>query len=237
MFAKQQSILSKHQSERSTPPAPSVNAAVNSLATNHLGSDHGNVVQRTPASRELAPDTNAARDRAAQMQTQAQLQAQQQAQQQAQMPSGIPGTEQDGRRLFVGPEVKLKGAEILDCDTLHVEGRVEATMDSRVLQISKGGAFNGKVGIDVAEIHGEFEGELTARQQLVIHATGRVRGKIRYGQLVIENGGVLSGDIQSLNETRPSPLATTAPISPVISPATDKEVPSLNKHHLSTVAG
>ena len=34
-------------------------------------------------------------------------------------------------RLIVGPDVKLKGAEILDCDTLVVEGRVEATMDSR----------------------------------------------------------------------------------------------------------
>ena len=30
-------------------------------------------------------------------------------------------------RLIVGPDVKLKGAEILDCDTLVVEGRVEAT--------------------------------------------------------------------------------------------------------------
>lgn len=103
-----------------------------------------------------------------------------------------------GSRLIVGPDVKLKGAEILDCDTLVVEGRVEATMDSRVIRIAENGAYQGTVGIDVAEIHGNFDGELTARKQLIIHATGRVSGKIRYGTIFIEEGGEISGDVQSL---------------------------------------
>lgn len=104
-----------------------------------------------------------------------------------------------GARLIVGPDVKLKGAEILDCDTLVVEGRVEATMDSRVIRIADKGAFAGKVSIDIAEIHGSFEGELTARAQLIIHATGKVHGKIRYGKLVIDEGGELCGDINALS--------------------------------------
>ncbi|WP_374327529.1 polymer-forming cytoskeletal protein [Azonexus sp.] len=110
-----------------------------------------------------------------------------------------------GARLIVGPDVKLKGAEILDCDMLVVEGRVEATMDSRVIRIADKGAFSGKVSIDVAEIHGSFDGELTARSQLVIHATGRVSGKIRYGKLVIAEGGELCGDINALSAERSSP--------------------------------
>ncbi|QKV57086.1 MAG: polymer-forming cytoskeletal protein [Dechloromonas sp.] len=105
-------------------------------------------------------------------------------------------------RLIVGPDVKLKGAEILDCDTLVVEGRVEATMDSRVIRIAEQGSFTGKVSIDIAEIHGSFEGDLTARQQLIVHATGRVSGKIRYGKLVIDEGGELCGDINTLNENQ-----------------------------------
>jgi len=103
-------------------------------------------------------------------------------------------------RLIVGPDVKLKGAEILDCDTLVVEGRVEATMDSRVIRIAEQGSFTGKVSIDIAEIHGNFEGELTARHQLIVHATRRVSGKIRYGKLVIDEGGELCGDVNTLNE-------------------------------------
>ena len=104
-----------------------------------------------------------------------------------------------GARLIVGPDVKLKGAQILDCDTLVVEGRVEATMDSRVIRIAEHGAFIGKVSIDIAEIHGSFEGELTARSQLIIHSTGRVNGTIRYGRLVAEEGGELCGDINVLS--------------------------------------
>jgi len=62
-----------------------------------------------------------------------------------------PGRE-TGSKLIVGPDIKLKGAEITDCDTLVVEGRVEASMDSRAIQISEHGVFVGKAGIDVAEI-------------------------------------------------------------------------------------
>lgn len=104
-----------------------------------------------------------------------------------------------GSRLIVGPDIKLKGVEITDCDTLVVEGTVEASMDSRVVQIAEHGVFNGTVSIDIAEIRGRFDGELTARDQLVIHATGRVSGKIRYGKIKIEEGGEISGDIGKLD--------------------------------------
>ncbi len=107
-----------------------------------------------------------------------------------------------GSKLIVGPDIKLKGVEITDCDTLVVEGTVEASMDSRVVQIAEHGVFNGTVSIDIAEIHGCFSGELTAREQLIIHATGRVSGKIRYGKIKIEEGGELSGDI-ARTEGRP----------------------------------
>ena len=107
-----------------------------------------------------------------------------------------PPVAEGGSKLTVGPNIKLKGVEITDCDTLLVEGLVEATMDSRVIQISERGAFKGSAEIDIAEIHGQFDGNLTVRQKLTIHATGKVTGKVRYGKLVIEEGGQLTGDIQ-----------------------------------------
>ena len=127
-----------------------------------------------------------------------------------------PGRE-TGSKLIVGPDIKLKGAEITDCDTLVVEGRVEASMDSRAIQISEHGVFVGKAGIDVAEIRGRFEGELTARKQLVIRATGRVSGKVRYGKVAIEEGGEISGDIAALPEAQGSGVARAT--SPGRSPA------------------
>ena len=105
-------------------------------------------------------------------------------------------TTESGSRLIVGPNIKLKGVEITDCDTLVVEGTVEATMDSRVIQIMANGAFKGSADIDIAEIHGQFDGNLTVRDKLVIFSQGKVNGKIRYGKVVIEEGGQLSGDVQ-----------------------------------------
>ena len=105
----------------------------------------------------------------------------------------------EGGSAHVGPNIKLKGVEIDDCDTLVVEGRVEATMVSRAIQIAEHGAFNGKVDVDVAEIRGAFQGEMTARKKLVIHASGRVSGKIRYGKLLVQEGGEMSGDIGALS--------------------------------------
>lgn len=121
-----------------------------------------------------------------------------------------------GARLIVGPDVKLKGAEILDCDTVVVEGRVEATMDSRVIRIADQGSFAGKVSIDIAEIHGVFEGELTARSQLIIHATGKVSGKIRYGKLVIDEGGELCGEISSISADSRPHLRPAAELIPTL---------------------
>ena len=122
-------------------------------------------------------------------------------------------TPEGGSKLIVGPNIKLKGVEITDCDTLVVEGVVEATMDSRVIQISQHGTFKGKVGIDVAEIHGAFEGELTARERLIVHATGRVSGKIRYGRLVIEEGGHIDGNIEEEHATGGARASTSKPAS------------------------
>ena len=92
-------------------------------------------------------------------------------------------------------------------------------MDSRVIRIADKGAFIGKVSIDIAEIHGSFEGELIARSQLIIHATGRVSGKIRYGKLVIDEGGELCGDINALSTEKapsPKPIAELPPTLNVI---------------------
>ncbi|HKC42688.1 MAG TPA: polymer-forming cytoskeletal protein [Burkholderiales bacterium] len=106
--------------------------------------------------------------------------------------------ETKGSKLIVGPDIKLKGAEITDCDTLVVEGRVEASMDTRVIQIAESGALQGSVGVDVAEIRGRFDGELTVRKQLIIHPGGKVSGKIRYGKIMIEDGGEITGDVSTL---------------------------------------
>ena len=111
--------------------------------------------------------------------------------------------ETPGSKLFVGVNIKLKGVEISDCDVLVIEGQVEATVHSKQMEVSQPGTLHGTALIDVAEVHGEFSGELTARTRLIVHGTGRVSGTIRYGKLVVEEGGELSGDVKRIDADAP----------------------------------
>jgi cytoskeletal protein CcmA (bactofilin family) len=116
---------------------------------------------------------------------------------------------EDGRKLIVGPNIKLKGSEITDCEILVVEGRVEASMKSRDIRIAEGGVFAGKAEIDVAEVRGTFEGDLTARKKLIVYATGKVTGVIRYGAMMVEEGGMIAGDVGTLASASPTSTGRT----------------------------
>jgi cytoskeletal protein CcmA (bactofilin family) len=133
----------------------------------------------------------------------------------------VIGPDTPGSQLFIGPNIKLKGVEISDCDVLIVEGQVEATVNSKAMQIAKPGTLKGVAVIDVAEIDGEFSGELTAHSKLIVRGTGRVSGKIRYGRLIVADGGEISGDVQRIDATPglSAKVETAAPLArPQLSP-------------------
>lgn len=100
------------------------------------------------------------------------------------------------RQLTVGREISLSG-EIASCDTLIVEGSVEANLQNcRDVDIAETGLFKGSAEIDNADVRGTFEGTLTVRKRLLIRSGGHVSGTIRYGQLEIELGGQITGEVQ-----------------------------------------
>ena len=127
--------------------------------------------------------------------------------------AGTPSrrAETEMRTLIVGREIALSG-EITSCDRLVVEGSVEANLaNCRDIDIAESGLFKGSASIEEAEIRGRFEGVLTVKKRLLIRASGKVVGTIRYGQIEIERGGQISGDVQAQpaeDETRhPRPIA------------------------------
>ena len=116
-------------------------------------------------------------------------------------PTPSPGLssrrEAELRKLIVGREISLAG-EITSCDRLVVEGSVEANLaNCRDIEISDTGVYKGSASIEEAEIRGRFDGVLNVRRRLLIRASGRVTGTVRYGQIEIERGGQISGDVQS----------------------------------------
>jgi cytoskeletal protein CcmA (bactofilin family) len=124
-----------------------------------------------------------------------------------------PRNDSEVRKLTVGREITLSG-EITSCDKLIIEGSVEANLNNcRDVEIAESGLFKGSASIEEAEIQGRFEGNLVVRKRLLIKATGRVSGTIRYGQIEIECGGQISGDVQA------QPAADQADFTPEVTSA------------------
>ncbi|HKU86987.1 MAG TPA: polymer-forming cytoskeletal protein [Casimicrobiaceae bacterium] len=174
------------------PPLPGVSPArTTAPAAAEPPIVHRDAPQREPLSREPSPREPSAREPHREVPNREATHA--------------PSPEEAaGSKLFVGVNIKLKGVEISNCDVLVIEGQVDATINSKVMEISKPGTLTGTAMIDVAEIHGEFSGELTARTKLVVHGTGRVTGTVRYGKLVVAEGGTLDGELKQIDAAAPS---------------------------------
>ena len=109
----------------------------------------------------------------------------------------------ESKKLIVGRDIVLSG-QITSCERLVVEGRVEASLsESRVIEIAETGHFKGTAEIESADIAGRFEGTLSVRERLFIRSTGKLSGKITYGQIEIEPGGEISGEVH-VGPRRPS---------------------------------
>ena len=101
--------------------------------------------------------------------------------------------------LTVGENISLSG-EITSCDRLIVEGNVKVNLtNAEIIEISSSGIFKGSAKVETAQINGYFEGKLEVKGVLQIQKEGRVSGSVRYGKIVIESGGEISGDMASFD--------------------------------------
>jgi len=124
--------------------------------------------------------------------------------QQAEQRSALPPqqTEPDrygGKRLIVGEGIRLSG-EISSCDRLVVQGEVEVTLNNTLaLEIAANGRFTGGCEVEEADISGIYEGDLTVRKRLFVRGSGKLTGTVRYGELELERGGQIAGNISVLS--------------------------------------
>ena len=87
------------------------------------------------------------------------------------------------RKLIVGRDITLSGVEA-------------SVKDCHRLEVAEAGLFRGTVEISEAEIAGRFEGAITVQGRLWVRASGKIEGKIQYGELAVDAGGTLDGEIR-----------------------------------------
>jgi len=92
-------------------------------------------------------------------------------------------------------------------DSIVIDGTVEGELVTRSIKVGASGVVRGNIVATDADIHGSVTQLLEVKQLLTVHATGRVEGKVSYGELLLEQGAVITGEFSStdfLSEKRTS---------------------------------
>lgn len=106
--------------------------------------------------------------------------------------SPAPATGAKGPGVSIGRGIGFTGS-IEGADTLTVETKVELSVKCRQLVVMEDGHYKGTVEAEIAEIRGRFEGDLTAKERLIVHDKGEVNGSIKYKQIEVARGATLTG--------------------------------------------
>lgn len=95
----------------------------------------------------------------------------------------------------VGPKARVSGT-LSGGQDLLVQGIVEGQINlSAQLVVGPSGSLQAKLRVDRAEVAGEVNGDIDAREHLVIRAGARVQGRISAPSLVIAPGAWVCGDV------------------------------------------
>ncbi len=95
---------------------------------------------------------------------------------------------------YFGEGVVFKGS-ITAPEKIVVHGTIEGEVVARDLLVGPTGTITGKVSVDQADIQGKVFDRIEAKVCLSLRKTGRIEGSTIYGEIEIEKGGVLSGEV------------------------------------------
>jgi cytoskeletal protein CcmA (bactofilin family) len=97
--------------------------------------------------------------------------------------------------LVLGSGARLSLAERFDGDRAQVDGELCGSLKVRQFVLGRGARMQGHVSCDSAQVRGRFEGELRVRGKLIVFASGKIEGKVRFAEVQVWKGGDISGNV------------------------------------------
>jgi cytoskeletal protein CcmA (bactofilin family) len=128
----------------------------------------------------------------------------------------LSGHQGDKSCAFFGEGVTFKGS-ITAPEKIVVHGTVEGDVVARELLVGANGTIKGNVKVDQADIQGKVLENVEARVCLSLRKTGRIEGSATYGEIEIEKGGILSGEVHALKGSETGKGAEIHVASPPLS--------------------
>jgi cytoskeletal protein CcmA (bactofilin family) len=110
---------------------------------------------------------------------------------------------------FLDKGMNMTG-EIESSGTMHIDGNFQGSISSAEnLIVGEHAVVHADVKVGEIEIHGQFFGNIEAKNRVEIFPSGRVRADIRTPVLCINPGAMLDGGIRMADEKPDSPSAST----------------------------
>ena len=108
-------------------------------------------------------------------------------------PENIKEENSKSSSMMIGENVtitgKIKGNEVT------IFGTIDGDIDCNKITIEKTGNVKGKITVNTLCIMGKAEGEVNVSALLNIKSEGSLNGKVFYGEIEVEEGGKISGEI------------------------------------------
>jgi cytoskeletal protein CcmA (bactofilin family) len=106
---------------------------------------------------------------------------------------------------LVGKTASLNG-DLEFSGGLHLDGRVNGNVrsnssDGGALSVSESGVIEGNVEVTSIIMNGTVNGDMHARERLVLGGKARVNGNVHYGVIEMAPGAVITGKLVPLNHT------------------------------------
>ncbi|QGM98448.1 bactofilin family protein [Methylocystis parvus] len=123
--------------------------------------------------------------------------------------------------VYIGAGVTLKG-EVSVPDLIVVDGTVEGDVTARVVCVGQTGVIRGNIAATEADISGWITDHIEIKQLLIVRSTGRVEGRVMYGEIELEKGAVVTGDLSATDDYR----AVAKPTAPGKAAPQEREAPA-----------
>jgi len=139
-------------------------------------------------------------------------------------PTKTPKPEGKGRTLLTiqGEDAKIDGKFVVS-KSIEIDCEVKGKLDIEgQIIIQKNGYVNADVKTTDAEIIGRFDGSLEASGNVEIKETGVVYGNVKTDSLIINKGGIFSGNVIRMTDG-PEGGKKKGALDPLAVPAPDKE--------------
>lgn len=99
--------------------------------------------------------------------------------------------------MIVGPDAVIT-ASIRNCRRLEVYGYVDGDVIAESVVVHQGGKMFGAIRAGEAEVLGTMQGNVTVKNLIAIRSNGIVNGNVRYGSIILENGGELAAELRNV---------------------------------------